>query len=318
MNRSFARAISLAMGSLLLGSGTSSGPAVPPTFARMFVSQCFSKKIFILAPPFSPSQKAADSIAQPCTNSIAFDASTGMLAVASGGVLGTLAISIYNPPFSGASVPRVMFSPSGLLHPRQLAWDGSGGFWIADDLANKVYNFRAPFSVTSTPVAVNTLATQPIGLAIDPKAGLMFVGDAGGNRICEATPCRVLVVPAPYTGTAVATVALGNSSPAAMAIDRAGRLFVGFDNGDFEGLIKVFTPPFVTGETAAYTLDAGDAIKSLAFDSGQNLYAQFHTGGVVTFNGPISASVTTPSAALGCPSGATCTIKNWAGLSFGP
>lgn len=319
MNRSFARAISFALGALLLGSCTSSRQAAPQTFTRMFIAQCFSKKIFILAPPFSPSQTAAGAIAQPCSNAIAFDASTGKLAVASGAVFGKLSISIYNPPFSSASVPAVTFAPPGLRHPRQLAWDGSGSFWVSDDLSNKVYEFRGPFSAATAPAAVNTLATQPIGLAIDPAAGLMFIGDAGGNRTCKAARCRVLVVRAPYTGAPIAQIAVANSTPSAMAVDPKGRLFVGFDNGAFQGLIKVYAPPFGKDKGAAYTLNAGDAIKSLAFDSAQNLYAQLYsTGGVVRFNGPISRSMAKPSAVFGCPSGATCRLKNWAGLSFGP
>ncbi len=319
MKRSFIRAISVTLGLLLLLNCTVSAAGTQISFTRMFVGQCFSNKIFILVPPFLPSQVPADSIAQPCSNSIAFNASNGMLAVASGGVFGVLAISIYNPPFSSASVPTVTFSPSGLAHPRQIAWDGLGNFWIADDLANKVYNFRAPFSVSSQPAAENTLATQPIGLAINPITGLMFIGDAGGSRTCATTSCHVYVVPAPYTGAAVATFMLGNSAPTAMAVDQLGRLFVGFDNGDFKGLVKIYLPPFVTGETVAYTLNAGDAVESLAFDSAQNLYAQlYHTGGVVFFNGPIVKSTAAPTMVLGCLPGTTCTVKNWAGLAFGP
>ncbi len=307
----------LLAGAAVLALGA--GPAVPRSFSRMFDGQCFSNKIFILVPPFSPRPVPVGAIAHACSNTIAFDTTNGRLAVASGAVFGVLSISIYNPPFSSASVPAVTFTPPGLRHPRQIAWDGFGNFWIADDLAKKVYKFHAPFSVSSKPVATNTLATQPMGLAIDPVHRFMFIGDTGGSRTCSATPCRVYVVPAPYTGAAVATITLGNSTPAALAIDQRGRLFVGFENGDFKGRVKVYLPPFVTGETAAFTLNAGDPVTSLAFDSAQNLYAQLlHTGGVVLFTGPIARSIATPSMRLGCPRGATCRNKNWAGLSFGP
>jgi hypothetical protein len=315
MNRAFATALGL----LLLGSCSSAQQAAPQAFNRMFDGQCFSNKIFVLAPPFSPSQTAAGAIAQPCSNSIAFDPSSGTMAVASGAVFGKLSISIYNPPFSRASVPVVTFSPSGLRHPRQLAWDASGSVWVSDDLVNKVYKLRGPFSAASAPAAVNTLATQPIGLAIDPVHQIMFIGDAGGSRSCSATPCHVYVVPAPYTGAAVATINLGNSTPTALAVDLRGRLYVGFEKGALKGLIKIYLPPFATGQTAAVTLNAGDAVMSLAFDLKQNLYAQLHsTGGVVRFDGPISRSMAKPSVVLGCPSGATCRNKNWAGLAFGP
>jgi hypothetical protein len=294
-------------------------PSKQASLSRMYDGQCFPNKIFILAPPFLPRPMPVGAIAHTCTNSVAFDISNGTMAVASGAVFGKLSISIYNPPFSSASVPAVTFAPPGLRHPRQIAWDGSGNFWIADDLAKKVYKFREPFSVASKPVATNTLATQPIGLAIDPVHRLMFIGDAGGSRTCSATRCHVYVVRAPYTGAAVATITLGNSTPAAIAIDRRGRLFVGIENGDSKGRVKVYVPPFVTGETAAFTLNAGDGVMSLAFDPAQNLYAQlFHTGGVALFKGPIARSVAAPSVLLGCPRGAACRNKNWAGLSFGP
>jgi len=294
-------------------------PGVPPSFGRMFDAQCFSNKIFILAPPFSPRPAPAGAISLPCTNAIAFDPSSGTMAVASGAVFGRLSISIYEPPYSSASTPAITFTPPGLRHPRQLAWDGSGNFWVTDDLARRVYEFQAPFSAASTPAAVNTSATEPIGLAIDPVRHLMFIGDAGGSRTCAATPCRVYVVRPPYTGAPAAVIPLGSNTPTALAVDRRGRLFVGFGYGKLNRPIQVYVPPFRSGQKPAFTLNAGDAVMALAFDPAQNLYAQlFNTGGVVRFNAPIAGSASAPSVRLGCPRGATCRKKNWAGLSFGP
>ena len=153
-------ALLAAAGTLLLAAG----PAVPTSFSRMFVGQCFSRKIFIVAPPFSPRLVPAAAISLPCTNAVAFDTSSGTMAAASGAVFGVLSISIYRPPFSSASVPAVRFKPPGLLHPRQLAWD-VGNLWVSDDLARKVYEFRPPFSTSSKPAAAIALAIQPIGLA---------------------------------------------------------------------------------------------------------------------------------------------------------
>lgn len=306
---------------LLLGAAVlalAAGPSSPRPFGRIFVSQCFANKIFILAPPISR-RAPAGAISQPCTNSVAFDPSNGMLAVASGAVFGKLSISIYKPPYSSASIPAVTFTPRGLRHPRQIAWDDRGNVWIADDLSNHVYELRAPFSAASKPAAANTTAIQPIGLAIGPVHHFMFVGDEGGAGKCAAAPCRVYVIRAPYTGAAVAMIPLGNSVPAALAVDRSGRLFVGIENGALAGRISIYVPPFVTGQRAAFTLNAGDGVMALAFDPAQNLYAQlFSTGGVVEFNGPISTSMAAPSVRLGCPRGVTCRKKNWAGLAFGP
>jgi hypothetical protein len=298
--------------------GNLPGPTVPRSFARMFDGQCFSNKIFILEPPFLPSPVPVGAIARLCSNSIAFNATNGALAVTSGAAYGSRSVDIYNPPYSSSSVPTVSLSTHAISDPRQIAWDGSGNIWVADDIMNSVYEFKPPFAVSSAPAATNRLATQPAGLAINPNAGLMFIGDLGGSKSCTKT-CYLYVVRAPYTGAAVATFAFGTSTPTAIAVDRLGRLFVGFDKGAFSGLIKVYLPPFVTGESAAYRLTVGNPIENMAFDSEQNLYVQrYDTGGVAVFNGPIMRSIAAPSAALGCPSGATCGVKNWAGLGFGP
>jgi hypothetical protein len=318
------------VGPLLLGCNSSSaiaasppslqGPAVPSSFDRMFDGQCLSNKIFIVPPPFAPPLAPDGAIAQPCSNAIAFNFSNGAMAVSSGAKFGVLALLLYDPPYSSASVPRMRLQPSALVHPRQLAWDNSGNLWVADDTADNVFEFVPPFSASSAPAATNTLAEHPAGLAINPDASLMFIGDIGGSTTCEGTPCRVFVVPAPYTGGARATLEFGDSSPAALAVDQLGRLFVGFGSGSLENVIKVYAPPFVNGETAEYTLTVGSPVKSLAFDSSRNLYAQlYRSGGVDVFYGPISSSRSAPAVVLGCPQGATsCGDTNWAGLAFGP
>lgn len=241
------------------------------------------------------------------------------MAAVSGAVFGKLSISIYRPPFSGTSVPAMTFTPPGLRHPRQLAWDGAGNLWVSDDLAKKVYEFRPPFSAASKPATAIALAVQPIGLAIDNVRGLMFIGDAGGSRTCALAPCRIYVLRAPYTGAPAASIPLGKSVATALAVDRRGRLFAGIGYGKSTGAIRVYAPPFSGGEKPAFKINAWDGVMAMAFDPAQNLYAQlFSTGGVVRFNVPIARSMRAPSIRLGCPSGATCRKKNWAGLAFGP
>lgn len=241
------------------------------------------------------------------------------MAVASGAVFGKLSISVYEPPFSSASIPAVTFAPPGLRHPRQLAWDGDGNLWVSDDLANRVYEFRPPFSAKSKPASAIAAAMRPIGLAIDPANHLMFVADAGGSRTCAAAPCRIYVIRSPYAGAPIATISLGKSAATALAVDRRGRLFAGIGYGSFKGAIRIFVPPFRNAQKPAFSLNAGDAVMALAFDPAQNLYAQlFSTGGVVSFTSPIAGPMKAPTVHLGCPSGAPCRKKNWAGLSFGP
>lgn len=335
MKRVSVRAISVSLGMLFLAScnGSSSGngfvgnlpgPVAPPAFTRMFDALCAEDKIFVVAPPIAAPLTTAASFSHPCGWAMAFTPS-GTLAASSAGFS---SVRIYNPPYSSSSVPTVTISggASTLVSPSGIAWDGSGNVWVADRNLGvaAVKEFVPPFSAGAAPAATNTFAAVPVGLAINPSAGLMFIGDVGGNLgggDCSVSSplCHVYVVPAPYTGVPTATFTFTTSTPVAIAVDQLGRLFVGFESGSFGGLIKVYLPPFATGNSAAYTLSVGSPIWNLAFDSGQNLYAQLGNGTVVVFNGPILGS-SAPSAVLGCPTtaGICPSGGDFAGLGFGP
>jgi hypothetical protein len=293
-----------------------SAPAMPAVSARLFVGQCAAHKIAILAPPFIAPPAAVDAIPQRCTNGIAFNPVSGILAAASGPVFGTGTIELYRPPYTGNSVSFATLRIAGAGDLRQIAWDSTGNLWVAQE---KIYGFRPPFSNASRPFAVNALPVEAAGLAIDRNARLMFIGDMGGAKRCGLVACRLFVVPAPYTGSASATFTFANSTPTAIAIDPRGRLFVAFDAGDLAGKIAVYLPPFRSDQIPAFEIDPGGAVESLAFDSGQNLYGQLYaTGGIVVFNGPISGRMDAPSKILGCLSGFPCVVKNWSGIAFGP
>jgi hypothetical protein len=305
--------------------GNLPGPNTPTGFTRMYDALCGEAKVFVVAPPFAAPLTASASFSHGCGWSLAF-AQNGTLAASSAV---TSAVRIFNPPYSSSSTPTVTIAGGGstLTQPSGIAWDGSGNLWVADrNLGTPgVKEFAPPFSAGSAPVATNSTAPVPVGLAINPSAGLMFIGDVGGNLgpgDCHiAAPlCHVYIVPAPYTGAPIATFTFGSSTPVAIAVDQLGRLFVGFESGGFGGLIKVYLPPFATGNSAAYTLTVGSPIWNLAFDSGQNLYAQLDNGTVVVFNGPILGSITAPSAVLGCPTTAgICPAPgDFGGLAVGP
>lgn len=285
----------------------------------MFDGQCFSDKIFILAPPFTPAPPPVAAIAQPCSNSIAIDGKNGDMAAPSGAVLGTLSVRIYHPPYSTASAPSVSFTPAKLSHPRGSAWDEDDNLWVADDAAGRVFEFRPPFSAKTVAAAENGVATQPAGLTVDRVSRQMFVTDLGGNYKCEVTACHVFVIPAPYTGGAIATLTFAHQQPFAVAVDSAGRLFVGIDTSETTATINVYKPPFVSGEEPAFALDPGGPVRTLAFDPHGNLFSQrLATGGVIEFAAPIDGPRSAPDASLGCPAGVTCVPRNWAGLAFGP
>jgi sugar lactone lactonase YvrE len=284
----------------------------------MFEGHCAANKIFILSPPYSRSHASDAAFAQPCGNAIAFDTSNGTLGVTSGAVYGKLSIRIYRPPYSSSSVPATTFTPRGIVHPRSAAWDAAGDLWVADDEANRIFEFRPPFSATTQAAKTLTVATQPAGLAIDPQTRLMFVTDLGGGRTCAKTSCRIDVLDAPYTGKPIATLTFPHAQPFVAAVDGSGRLFAGIDRGGASSAtIDVYERPVEANERAAFALHPGGPVRALAFDDRGNLFAQLLDSGVVEFVAPITGTRSAPSAILGCPKGLNCK-HGWAGLAFGP
>lgn len=334
------RIVPVVLGALFLAScnGSSSGSSVlgnlpgpnpPPSFNRLFDVQCNVTKIYIIPPPIAAPLTPTASFGTTCDESLAFNASNGMLAEVSG-AFSPHSLKLYNAPYSGSSTAFATIGPGGsstLVQPEGDAWDGSGNVWVADQGNASIDEFSPPFSASNAPSATNTNYTTlsgstPSGLAINPVAGLMFISDRRNGA--SATSSRhVYVVPAPYTGvpTADLTVSTGADSnrPFALAVDLQGRLFVGYSAGTKLGTIDVFVPPYATGNSPAFSLVASpgavDGVFALAFDPAQNLYAQLGPGQVVVFNGPVLGAAAGPSANLGCPSGA-CNI--WGGIAFGP
>lgn len=331
MKRVSLRTLPLALSVLFLAScnGSSSGgpnignlpgPPVPTGFARAFIGDCTFPvgKVHLFAPPFSPTSTETGAFGPSnCGNALSANPANGMLARTAGSTL-----YIYNPPYSSSTTPTVTMSGGAttLAAPFQPAWDASGNLWVADPGAGSVKEFSPPFSATNAPAATNTnVGAAPVGLAINPSAGLMFVGDAGSpSPPCNGGPnfCHIYVVPAPYTGVPTATFTFGTSIPEAIAVDQLGRLFVGFSAGSFSGLIKVYLPPYATGNTAAYTLTVGAPVEGLAFDASQNLYAQKSDSSTAVFSGPILGSIAAPSFTMPCP--VACGSGQFGGITFGP
>jgi hypothetical protein len=312
------RGVCFVAAAALMAGSPASGPTTPPSFQRMFEGHCSANEIFILAPPYSRSQTPYAAFAQPCANAIAFDTSSGAVGVASGAVYGQLSIRIYRPPYSSSSVPAATFTPRELVHPRSAAWDAAGNLWVADDEANRVFEFRPPFSTATQAAKALTVAAQPAGLAIDPQARRMFVTDLGGGRACAKTSCRIDVLDAPYSGKPAAAIAFPHAQPFVVAVDGSGRLFAGVDRGRAsDATIDVYELPFASSVRPAFALHPGGPVRALAFDDRGNLFAQLLDSGVVEFVAPITGTRSAPSAILGCPKGLDCKHA-WAGLAFGP
>jgi hypothetical protein len=312
------RALILFFAALLAaGTATWAGPT-PRRFARMFDGQCFVHKLFVLAPPYATPPVPVAAIAQPCANAIAFDPD-GVMAVTAGAVFGKLSIRLYRPPYSSASLPVVAFTPRGLIHPRGATWDTSGNLWVSDDEANRIFEFRPPFTNATQAAATLTVATQPIGVTVDRATKRMFVTDVGGNHTCAKTACHVLILRPPYRGKPIVTWTFAHAQPYVAALDASGRLFVEIDRSATEADINVYDPPFTNEENPTLVLRAGGPVRTLAFDPKGNLFGQLlESGGLIEFAAPIAGNRSAPTASFGCPKGVTCKSHGWAGLAFGP
>lgn len=328
MKRFSLREISIALSLLFLAScnGSSSGgsflgnlpgPNTPSGFSRMFDAITGTSKIYIIAPAFAPPLTPAGTFSHfSNVGQLAFNPFNGTLAGSSGPCGAT--VDIYNPPYSSSTTPTVSITGGAttLTCPVGVAWDGSGNLWVADFGTPGVKEFTPPFTATAAPAATNTFAAFPAALAINPVAGLMFVGDEGG------VTKHLYVIPAPYTGVPTATFSFGSSTPKTAFVDQQGRLFVGFVSGALKGQVLVFVPPFATGNSPAFALTASPGgaldVRSLAIDTAQNVYAQLGDGSVVMFNGPVLGAISAPSALLGCPPAASPCIFGAGGLAFGP
>lgn len=88
--------------------------------------------------------------------------------------------SILEYPY-GSKTPSVAITGQGLSNPTGLALDASGDLFIADTGAKVVFE-AAPGSTTLTQLNFKDL-TEPIGVAIDPTTGYLWVTDGLGNRI---------------------------------------------------------------------------------------------------------------------------------------
>ncbi len=157
--------------------------------------------------------------------------------------------------------------PSGLSRPIGLAFDASGGLWVADSGNNRVLEFTPPLRTgmaatlaigqeSLTTDLPGTSATQldgPEGVAFGP-GGQLWVADTQNNRILEFVPpfstgqAAALVLGQSGFDTAVArTSPSGLRDPGSVAVSANGTLYVA-DTGN--NRVLSFPAPHSTAESA--------------------------------------------------------------------
>lgn len=164
----------------------------------------------------------------------------------------------YVPPFStGMSASLVIgqtsfttrtsaTTASGLGAPEGAVFDSLGNLWVSDNSNSRVLEYLAPFStgmsaslvIGQSSFTIGTSATTATGLsfpsrvAFDPL-GNLWVPDSSNNRVTQyitpfsnGEPASLVIGQSSFTTNTVAVTATGLNSPAAIAFDSSGNLWV--------------------------------------------------------------------------------------------
>jgi DNA-binding beta-propeller fold protein YncE len=192
--------------------------------------------------------------------------------------------------------------------PTGAAFDSSGNLWVVDSGANRILEFRPPFTdmmnasliigqenFTSKsnfdPTSSLSHPTQP---AFD-SFGDLWVLDGGNRRVLEFRPpfadgmrASLVIGQSNFSGFGPAATQTGlNCYYGSLAIDPSGNLWVGDDGNN---RILEFKPPFVNGMAATMVIGQPNFTSSsqtaegyasnlglnIAFDPGGDLWATFN------------------------------------------
>src|ERR1035438_4463167 len=246
-----------------------------------------------------------------------------------GQVITTVAGSSYQGGYAGDGGPA---TSAVLSHPEGLVFDSAGNLFFADKgnyvvrevntagIVNTVAGpgslvFGAPLGDGGPATSANFAWTNSlfVGMAMD-AAGNLYVSDAGHERIRKVTPAGIISTVAggaalpSSTGDGGPATSAGLYSPAGVAVDSAGNLYIADPLGgrvrkvDTTGNISTVAG---TG-TVGYSGDGGPAASAqilppigLAVDGKGNLYIAESGAGVphvrkVDASGIITTFVETP------------------------
>ncbi len=210
---------------------------------------------------------------------------------------------------------------------RILAWQDARSYQMGDAPAMVLGQSDAS---QSAPLGIGVKGlSSPMGLAVDPGTGNLYVADTGNHRVVRfpapfsnlgrVEPDTVYGQPS-FTVRTANTSGIGRASmngPRAVAVDSSGNLWVA-DTGNHRVLrfnasvLESLTPPsadlvigqrdFASGAAnhngLGVTASGFDQPAGLAFDAQGNLYvADFNNARVLKFAGSFSSATTDPAAA---------------------
>jgi len=188
-------------------------------------------------------------------------------------------------------------------NPSAVAFDSKGNLWVVDNSNNRVLEYGPPFSTgeaASVVIGQTSLVGSgdsspsgglygPTGLAFDSE-GNLWVADGGDNRVLEfKSPfsdgqlASLVLGQSTFGGYVATTTSFGMQSPAYLAFDSSGNLWVS-DQGN--NRVLEFNAPFKTGEKASIVIGQANFTSSdptttatglfeplgIAFDSSGNLW----------------------------------------------
>jgi len=166
-------------------------------------------------------------------------------------------------------------TPTGLVSPTAEAFDSGGDLWVADQGANRVLEYPAPFStgeaatlvIGQASLTANSFATTaaglnaPQGLAFD-SSGDLWVVDTNNNRILEypapvstGEAATVVIGQTNFTSGGSGTTATALNQPESIAFDSAGNLWVADALND---RVLEYTRPFSSGQAATLVIGASN------------------------------------------------------------
>jgi hypothetical protein len=173
----------------------------------------------------------------------------------------TTATRVYGQATFTTSTPGT--SATALKLPSGVALDGGGNLYVADNYNNRVLYFPAGSTTatvvygqgsftTNTPGTSATALSNPQGLALD-GSGNLYVADYSNNRVVyyaagSTTASRVYGQGGSFTTNVYGTSATSLGSPAAVALDSGGNLYV----SDYSNNRLLYFPAGSTTSTLVY------------------------------------------------------------------
>jgi hypothetical protein len=203
-------------------------------------------------------------------------------------------VDIFTQPLLPGSTTTATLN-DGADGPVGATSDAAGNLFVANELGYFSV-FSAPVTAASTPVNT-TIGCSPFDVVLD-SAGFLYVSDFGCNNIYKfQNPAS-----AP---TLVSTSSGGLQSPAGMAFDGAGNLFIVNLGND---TISVFPRGFGGGivtPSAVITLVGLASPFGVQFDQAGRLFVSSNSNGTIgIFNPPFATSSRSPNITIAPPAGA--------------